>query len=222
MKKVITILLTVAMIISLNACNEPNVENDTLGVLSEITPPCGQDEYNTSSPPHMEGNEIPTWQQLYIDKLHELNIHPDSAIFKLVYIADNDIPELIINFAARIEVTTVSNNTLVSEDFSPLGGVSYIERENIFHNSAFRMGEGFDYLFSIQDGEFMIIHRGRFVYYGFFDGNTEIASYYWNDAEVTEEEYQELLAAAFDFDRAVRSDENVLTFDEILIELYSR
>ena|GEM_PF-1677335 len=137
----------------------------------------------------------------------------------LIYIDNDDIPELVIvgpSAAYGTEICTISDGELVYTHLG-IGGVSYIERQNIFVVSGGRMGNYYDTVYSIQNGEFQILNRGE---YGDEETNDEESLYIyywrWDGEEVTESEYSEKLKLAFDDSKAINSDEDAFRAADML------
>ena len=158
--------------------------------------------------------EIQVALLLYLDHINEI-ISEDTwpgdewSTMALVYIDDDDIPELVVDWgftAGGSRVVTVSDGELVYLHGS-LGGISYIERQNIFLRSGGRMGYYHNVIYAIVDGEFVILHEGHF---------TDMGSYSWDDEDVTHEEYFDRLHAAFDFSIASNSRVDSISAEEMI------
>ncbi|MCD8109580.1 MAG: hypothetical protein LUE14_05715 [Clostridiales bacterium] len=160
-----------------------------------------------------------SWKQLYEDyiseKVQEKNnsAYPDIVEyeFELAYIDDDDIPELIIDYGSTAygsEILTVYDNQL-SILSGWVGGFSYIERENLFCDSGGHMDEYFDKVYTIQDGQFVLLYSGE---YGLeedihveFDPD-DYYKYYWQGEEVSYDEYMQNLKEVFDNSVATNGD----------------
>ena len=129
----------------------------------------------------------------------------------LIYIDDDDIPELVIVWstsAAGIQIYTVSDGKPVSVHLG-MGEVSYIDRQNIFVAKGGRMGHYYDTVYSIQNGEFKALHTGQYGEEETDDEEIPFINYWrWDDAEVSESEYEEKLGSVFDGSIAMSSSEN--------------
>jgi hypothetical protein len=162
-----------------------------------------------------------SWKQLYLD--HIYNIQNDSAMgrqflkMSLIYIDNDDIPEFVINWgytAGGSQVCTVYNNKLVTVRTS-VAGLLYIERENIFiDDKGGRMGYYPATIYTIKNGAFEVVHQGKYEdprpeysdpTPGFDYFRDTPFKYTWNDEEVSKEEYENALEAAFDRSKAFGS-----------------
>ena len=123
---------------------------------------------------------------------------------------NDDIPELWVcygNIAAGAQVCTFDGSQVDEIYISEYGFLQYIERGNLFYTSGGHSDIYWDGVFKIQNGRFVEVAHGDFgaednanVQY---DENQEpIYQYTWNGRDVSEQEYQEHLARAFDSSRA--------------------
>jgi hypothetical protein len=182
-----------------------------------------------------EQSELETWQQLYLDKISEYGDLGDVGHFSLVYIAGDDIPELVVDTGVGgVRVYTASKGVLDSISVYS-GNTLYIERENILYSYGGRMDNYRNRVYTIRDGVFTVLHEGSWKrevrlfdenaqsrdesrnYY--YDGEyifEEFLYFYWNGEEVTEIEYYRYIEMAFDMTRAVKVCEVTYTFIEII------
>ncbi len=147
------------------------------------------------------------WRQLYIDFIRN-NIVDENSECCLVYINDDDIPELLINrsivMADGSVVATVYNNKLTSREVWPYG-ITYIERKNSFLESGGRMDQYYDYVYKIDKGSFVKTASGEYgledeSVYDRINGFEEYEKYYvyrWNGSKVSPAQYRKNLQLAF-------------------------
>jgi|GEM_PF-6006820 len=179
-------------------------------------------------------NVIPQmWKQLYLDEIDTLmeeypNIR-DYECFSLLYINDDDVPELEFTPPGRSGSTiyTVSNDKL--ESFSSGFIEYYIERQNLFYNR-YRLSDGsWDEICCIKNGMFSVVHKGEINPQSYNVEGTPIRDatgeviyvYIWDEAEVSASEYNEKLALVFDEAKAIPLYLNRKTEKEI-VELINR
>ncbi|MCH5339376.1 MAG: hypothetical protein J1E03_11385 [Acetatifactor sp.] len=149
------------------------------------------------------------WKDAYIDILKNADPYQWSG-FTLIYLDDNDIPELIM---AGIDEATGNVLVAYTEDGVKENQLnrlyfSYIERGNQLCNSEGLMDYYYDLVLTLQDGELILTDQG---YYGAednsnvqFDENGErIYKYEWNGKQVTKEEYAKELNAVYDQSKAI-------------------
>ncbi len=158
------------------------------------------------------------WKKAYIRFIIEYGMnYNDYTIpgvfdenYILVNINGDDIPELYINFGytgAGSKLCSYYNNSVVYQNMW-VSGFSYMEGQNLFRDSGGKMDVYFDKIYSIDNGEFVLRHKGDF---GAKDNsNVQIDSngnpvydYYWNETQISsEEEYQRLLNDVYNIQQA--------------------
>ena len=171
-------------------------------------------------------SDLPSWKRLYIDYVKENPPPvPESTTYQLVYINDDNAPELLIDYGITAYsgvVCTVSNGKL---EVVIAPGVSYIERKNIFMSSRGRMDSYTDTVYSIQNGKFIILHGGVYGAINNANGPKDaqgnfIYKYNWDGKDVSEAEYKRLLSSVFDESKAAKGTASY-TQDEIINAIVS-
>ena len=164
------------------------------------------------------------WKQLYIDYINNNPAEmPDYAEYSLIYIDDDDIPELWIDFGTSYEgmaLCTVSDGKLKELRY-PAGSFSYLERRNLFVIGYGRMDYYHDDVLRIQNGEFIELHVGE---YGAednanvqYDANEEpIYQYIWKGKKVTKEGYEQSLNSVLNNSKTINARENSCSAREII------
>ena|GEM_PF-2761871 len=223
-----TILPTPDVPVSPPPQTSPSSESSITGAPTPV-PPNSIETHHASNhvSPEPQGQNREVWKQLYIDFINENLDSFEWATFSLVYLNDDNIPELWVDTGIGPLgpfLCTVTDNEL---DYWWEGwhtNLSYIERENVFvistsHSSIYLET---DEVYAIQDGKFVLLHFG---YYGIEDYQQaimpdaeDLVTYFWDNIEVTELEYQNLLSTAFDSSRA-RSDFGTYKYDEFILIL---
>ena len=161
------------------------------------------------------------WKEAYINYLNEhknIEYWFDSIVFpefKLVNINNDNIPELYIDYQTSADgsvICTYYDGKVVEQPMCDLG-FSYIEGQNIFRDCGGSMDAYGDRIYSIENGQFVLIHEGEYgaadnsnVQYD-SDGNP-IYSYYWDGTEVSSEtEYMNL------FNEVYNTQQEITPFD---------
>ena len=152
------------------------------------------------------------WGPLYIDAINGIEDGAEEwgspvITYALAYIDGDDIPELLVYYHVPAggyrQMFTVSAGALQAINLDDmLGDITYyLVKENRFLLQGGRMDNYFDTVCSIQDGEVSIIHSGKWG----AEDNTSVIDYVytWDGQAVYETEYQDRLAAAFDWSRAL-------------------
>ena len=134
-------------------------------------------------------NTLIDYVENYVDK--NMNIGYD-----LIYIDDNDIPELVEYGnceAVGCRIGIVSGDTVNVKQFSRLG-YAYIEKGNVINNCDGLMGYYHDTVYEIKDGKLNLILDGK--YHDLNDVPTQdengnfVYEYYIGDERVTKEIYE--------------------------------
>ena len=159
--------------------------------------------------------EIQAALRLYLELLNEIissEYWRRTAHVSLIYIDDDNIPELVVDGPSNADgsqVYTVSYGELIYIHGS-VGGIFFIERQNIFLRSGGRGGHYHDTLYTIDDGEFVVLHEGHF---------TDMGSFIWDGENVTCEGYSDRLSEAFNQSEASSSWEQAISLEEMIIKI---
>jgi len=159
---------------------------------------------------HSSGTIYDGWKEAYTSFIREnIETDPSDTGYSLVHINDDGIPELVIDYRITVAGGAILNffNGEMDAAFISVGGVEYIEEENLFMQSSGRMGYYEDTVYSIQNGKVIVLHRGSWEEEesskSLTDENCALTyCYFWDDVEVTKEEYEENLLSAFDSEKA--------------------
>lgn len=133
------------------------------------------------------------WRQSYIDYIEtdpNIAINPEWCTCGLIYVDNNEIPELIIEYSNEADGTGIvsfKNGETTSYRFSRTGGIRYIEREGLVYNSIGVMGAFVDEIVFLDSEGFHDYGHGH--RYGESQDFTNFTHFVWNDEEVSEEEY---------------------------------
>lgn len=156
------------------------------------------------------------WKEAYIDYINEHGNKYDSFghsidIYKLVNINNDSIPELYINFGSTAggDVICTYYEGKVVEQSMWNYGFSYIEGQNIFRDSGGHMDVYHDKIYSIENGQFVLLYEGNYgasdnAHVQFDSDGNPIYNYYWNGTEVSSEtEYMNLLNEIYNVQQAI-------------------
>jgi len=170
------------------------------------------------------GADNANWKELYTDYINDNPAtEPTMSSYSLIYINDDDIPELWISFGLGFEggaLCTVWEGKLEVLRFSQ-GGFSYLERQNQFAISTGRMDVYHDEIYRIQNGKFARLYKGNF---GAKDNSNvqydaagdPIYQYFWDNKEVSQKEYESAKESVFDYSKSVSPNDNSCSAIEII------
>ena len=161
------------------------------------------------------------WKQAYLDLMNKPG--GGSVQYKLVYIDDDDIPELYIigTCIAQGDMLCVYKDGEVYGIHMYNYGLSYVERKNSFCDSGGHMDVYYDYVYSLGDEGAIIWHKGEFG----AEGNSHVQCdaegnpiyvYSWDGDEVSKKEYDANLEEAYDKDKAKLGYEGAFERDEMM------
>ena len=162
--------------------------------------------------------DFATWQEAYIDFMNkpESTIMTTTSDYSLIYVDDDDIPELYIDTGVMISgVFLVSfYDGKVRAINRERGGIQYMEYGGLFYSDWGHRGFYPCNVYMLEKGEFSEIGTGWIredndvenEYYGF--------DYFWEGSLMTEEEYRECLNKLIDTSKCIEPSEH--TNSEIL------
>lgn len=156
------------------------------------------------------------WKEAYINHVNEHGNTYDSfghamEIYKLVNINNDSIPELYINFgttAGGDVICTYYDGKVVEQPMWNYG-FSYMEGRNIFRDAGGHMDVYHDKIYSIENGQFVLLHEGNYgaadnSHVQFDSDGNPIYDYYWDGTEVSSEtEYMNLLNEVYNAQQAI-------------------
>ena len=156
------------------------------------------------------------WKEAYINYVNEHGNTYDSfghamEIYKLVNINNDRIPELYINFGSTAggDVICTYYDGKVLEQPMWNYGFSYMEGQNIFRDAGGHMDVYHDKIYSIENGQFVLLHEGNYgaadnSHVQFDSDGYPIYDYYWDGTEVSSEtEYMNLLNEVYNAQQAI-------------------
>ena len=168
------------------------------------------------------------WQKAYVDYLKSNPPEDGSYTYALIYVNDDDIPELVIDTgfeAGGCQIMTFHDGATDVLQTSRLY-FTYIERGNLLNNCAGHMGYYYDYIYSIEDGKWVDVFSGE--YSGFADdgepdydeetGRYICTDYMINGKETDEAGYYRELDKVYDSSKQ-RDVTSYIPYDELITYL---
>lgn len=146
-------------------------------------------------------------------------------LFALVFIDNDNIPELYLCGASEAEgdmICSYKNGVVVYQYLGRVGGGKYIERSGDIINQNGHMGRYYDTVYKLSENGFSTILNANYTERYEHIGNEEYniyREYFIDDTPVSEAEYNNAVNSAFDVSKAVRLDENAVSYDEIMQQL---
>ena len=146
---------------------------------------------STRNEPVEDKNEA--WKQAYIDFIEsdpDIDLADDMCTCGLIYLDNDDIPELIIEYsneAAGTRIVSFKNGNTIDHQFVRTGGIQYIEREGFIYNSVGAMGSLIDEFVLLDDDGFHDYGHG--FRYGESQDLIHFTQFNWNDVDISEDEY---------------------------------
>lgn len=178
-----------------------------------------QDE-NTSE---KQEEDAEAWKQAYIEYIQQ-HSQGDSTACKLLYINDDEIPELLIEYgstAGGADICTYFQGQVNTQHVYTYSLV-YMERKNLIEERGGHMDIYYDTVYRINErGEFEKMYHGEFG----ADDNSKIQvdengipiyKYYWEDEEVSEEEYNNRLSEVFMRDKGADPYQDMYGVSEMI------
>ena len=170
-----------------------------------------------------EQQQSDEWKEAYVEWI---NTQKDGATFKLCYVNEDTIPEIISLGESMSDGTTFATyaNGQVQEENVWGMGVSYVEGENVLDDGGGNMGNYYDHIYTIQKGKWFQIAKGE---YGIGD-NTELDvedesnySYTWNGKKMSKENYEKNLKKIYDKKSAIELNDSdrCISAEELINEL---
>lgn len=171
---------------------EPSTETSTIS------------EQETAAPV-TENVQNDSWKQIYSDYVNSLS-NFDNYDYALVYVDDDDIPELYMHRKHRLmssELCWIYNDEVYSQKLK-VDGFHFYERENLFMSTGIQTGVQGDFVYKINGSEATQVHKGTAS--RLIQGQER---FIWDGEDVSEDEYNSLRDEAFDFSKAKTVEEFV-------------
>lgn len=166
-----------------------------------------------------------TYKTAYLDFLK--NKKEEYLVFDLVYIDNDDIPELYLSGACEAVgdmICSFKNGVVVYQYLGRIGGGKYIERSEKIINQNGHMGRYYDNVYNLDENGFSEILNANYTerYEDIGDGSGKVNTYYEyfiDNIPVSEAEYNNAVNSAFDFSKAISFYENTVSYAEIVMQL---
>lgn len=162
--------------------------------------------------------ELAPWKKAYLTFLEDYSSYTE---FALVYIDNDDIPELFIRGVCEADgeiVCAYKNGQVITKHLSRLHGGAYVERGGIFMNRNGNMGCYYSKVYKLTESGFVCTFTASQIesHVEETEDSEYIIHYEYavGDTVVSEEEHDAALEAAFPFEKA-EWYENVVDYDTV-------
>ena len=217
MKKILSIFLCLIFICSIVSCDTKEHSSENNGTEENTVTTAKTNEIQNATPKSAD------YKKAYLDFLKDKQ--ESHRLFALVFIDNDDIPELYLKGSSEAEgdmVCSFKNGSIIKQQLNRTGGGKYIPRSGDMINQNGNMGRCYTNVYKLNDSGFTKTFNALSVENVEHIGGEEynfIYEYFVEDAPVSEAEYNIAVNSAFDFSQAVRLDENAVSYDEIVQQL---
>lgn len=171
------------------------------------------------------GKEYSTWQEGYLSYLGDLKHHGnDQFTCSLIYVDDDNIPEMIINSGNQINGCYILSfyNGMVTAFQTERLNFTYIDKGGLIRNTDGTLGFYFDYVHQLKDG------RWKCIFYGTNYRNYDVEDilskdaflYYIGKEMVGSDKYISGLNEVYDTSKE-QTPQQYITLDEMISYLMS-
>ena len=223
MRKFISILLCFIILCCTVACDTENVPSEPESNSDKAS--SESENYPTSTTPTTENQVLSECKVAYLDFLKDKK--ESHRLFSLVYIDNDDIPELYLSGVSEAEgdmICSFKNGIVVYQYLGRIGGGKYVEKSGNIINQNGHMGQYYDNVYKLDENGFSEALNARYTerYEDIGDGSGRVNTYYEyfiDDTAVSEAEYNNAVNAAFDFSKAISFYDNAVSYEKIVEQL---
>ena len=218
MKKILSIFLCLIFICSITSCDTKEHSSENNGTEENTVTTVKSDKIQIATP-----KPATDYKKAYLDFLKDKQ--ESHRLFALVFIDNDDIPELYLKGSSEAEgdmVCSFKNGSIIKQQLNRTGGGKYTPRSGDMINQNGNMGRCYTNVYKLNDSGFTKTFNALSVENVEHIGGEEynfIYEYFVEDAPVSEAEYNAAVNSAFNFLQAVRLDENAVSYDEIIRQL---
>lgn len=210
-RKVISIIIIGIMVYSVYACGS-TASKEVEDALSNGEVQQAADEESAEAiyiiEPELTQNdtyEMPDWLEAYMDYMVGLEYYDPRDRCSFLYVDEDDIPEFVIDtgsYETGCFVLTFYNGEV---DVLQTGGLRfrYIEKNNLFCDTAGHAGEYANRVYSIENGKWAYVAGGKYISELENGLHIDRYSFEWEGEKVEEELYWESLNHVFDEEQAI-------------------
>ena len=208
MKKILSIFLCLIFICSIVSCTSQ--ADESTSAVSEN----GNKSAQQSSA---------DYKRAYLDFLKDKQ--ESHRLFALVFIDNDDIPELYLKGSSEAEgdmICSFKNGSIIKQQLNRTGGGKYTPRSGDMINQNGNMGYCYTNVYKLSENGFSETFNALSIEkVEYLEGEEYnlIYEYFIAGTPASETEYNNAVNASFDSSRAVRLDENAVPYEEIVLQL---
>lgn len=190
----------------------------SLIILSSLMCACQRNQVHDEESTE-NSTDTPEWKTAYLSFLEQEKDSHNS--YALVYIDGDDIPELYlsgIDEAIGDSICSYKNGAIVEQQLNRRGGGWYIEKSGNVINQNGKMGCIYTHVYKLNEDGFILTFEALSAERVEILENDEYKLHYEysiGDKTVNESEYKSAVNAAFNFENAIRLNENEVNYDAI-------
>lgn len=158
--------------------------------------------------------DLPEWKKAYLDFLDDKD--GEYLSFALVYIDNDDIPELYMSGCCEAtgdSISSFKNGKIMEQLLNRTGGGRYIKNTGQIFNYNGNMGYYLTHVYKLNNDGFNQTFNAHLIEHL---GDDKITyEYSVKDKMVSKEEYDAAINAVFNIDNSIRLNENAVSYDEI-------
>lgn len=223
MRKNLAVLLCFIILCCVVSCDTGNVPSES--EINSSKTSSESESYPTSTTPTTDNQVLSEYKVVYLDFLKDKK--ESHRLFSLVYIDNDDIPELYLSGVSEAEgdmICSFKNGVVVYQYLSRIGGGKYVEKSGNIINQNGHMGQYYDNVYKLDENGFSKALNARRTerYEDVGDGSGRVNTYYQyfiDGATVSEAEYNNAVNAAFDFSNAISFYDNAVSYEKIVEQL---
>ena len=215
MKRLLSIFICLIFVFSIASCEKKDAQSST----------------EKSKSATAEADEIQklaqeitaNYNQAYLDFLKDKQ--ESHRLFSLVFIDNDDIPELYLKGVSEAEgdmICSFKNGSIIKQQLNRTGGGKYTPRSGNIFNQNGNMGYCYTNVYKLSENGFSETFNALSIEkVEHLEGEEYnlIYEYFIAGTPASETEYNNAVNASFDSSRAVRLDENAVPYEEIVQQL---
>lgn len=237
-KKVISLLICLATAVTILCACQSQTQQKNENSTSYISNKDAQDVFkekeqtpaasSTSGTQNKDEQIYSDWKTAYLDFIERReNTYDYNYKYALVYVDNNDIPELYVQGVCEADgdlVLSYKKGKIIEQHLGRLFGGKYIERSGKIINQNGHMGGYYDNIYKLDENGFSQILRASYTerYVGDANDPEVITEYSIDGNIVSKDEYNAAINTVFDISAAVRFSDSAVSYEVITQQIADR